>query len=466
MADSALTVRSNWLSRALQRMRLIRAVKEYDPGSDFIEDQAATPAFSMEASMEAMARFPTVHRCVSTIAADLGSRPLYATKGRGRDAKPLDSHPLIELLENPTPVGQTSGLQLRRQLYVDYALTGNAFLHATRRDLENIRPGRPPDMLFRVHPERCKPVMGAHGEAEQYEVGSGAVARYQAENIVHVRDASWSSDPRSLYGQSRIEVLRTLLQFEYSATRSMANKAKSGKPDLIVKPPKDMGILTDDQVREIGRHVQTFRRSAGGVWINGWGLDVEQVSWSPKDMEYPTGMELALKAVLMVMGVTPTRVGIDWSNYATANVQIRINWKERQSDALLFDDQLTRLARLWPDSEDVFIWHGFDDVEELAESMDQQIERAIKLRRDLGVPVADALAYVGLEDVPTDNLIDIDAPTVLSAPESTRGEVERRVRQVVQMLTEADSLDAGEVADLRGTLEEAMQGFVGEERAA
>src|SRR5687768_11937322 len=91
---------------------------------------AVHPGYPALQSMSTMARFPWVWTCVRAIAGDLAGLPLVAARlerlPNGKSRRVLVDDPALSLLA--TPGGGMTGYLLRKQLYADWSLTGNAFV--------------------------------------------------------------------------------------------------------------------------------------------------------------------------------------------------------------------------------------------------------------------------------------------------------------------------------------------------
>ena len=144
-----IIVKPGFLASLLRAVGLVKVDSdgkvEHSAGADFVEDMGFRGGYDPKAALSALAAFPWPYSCVQAISTDLSKVPLKAFRGRGADAEVLDSHPVLDLLEQPST--RVNGVLFRRQLYTDMVLTGNAFILIAG-------TGSEPTALIRLHPSR------------------------------------------------------------------------------------------------------------------------------------------------------------------------------------------------------------------------------------------------------------------------------------------------------------------------
>ena len=393
MADSSLALRDTWLTRVLRALKLVEVRPDgsttHIAGADFADGRSRAPGMSAINSMSALAAFPWVQASVSAIADDLSMLPMMATKGRGKSAEPLDDHPVLDLLEQPT--SRTSGVMLRRQLLTDLVLTGDAYL---------LVAGSPePAALIRLHPERVRIVPSADGQAAAYDYQqSGQTVRYGWEQVLHIRATSWEDGPQGLYGTGAIRALANDLTTEKKAADLAANSADTGRPTGVFSPSEDGDRWNKQQVGVLRDAFDKQMKGTGGALFMGGPVKYEAIGWSPRDMEYQATRALVREAVIASIGVTPTRIGLPSANFATAREQNRIYWTSLQARAALVDSALTRLARMFRGSEAVTVSHDFSSVEALQESRSDRQNR-VQAWWLMGIELSEAAALEGFDNI-------------------------------------------------------------------
>jgi len=368
-------------------MRLLDIVETPDSfvaGSDYVGEQGVAHGYDQLNAMSAMAAFPWVYSAVTTVAADLAGLPLQVL---GSDGEAIAEHPFLDLLAKPSSwMTQT---QLRQQLIIDRILTGNAYY---------LELGRP-DVIERLHPALVTIVPASNGAPRGYAYNlKGGRTVYAPDIVQHVRAASWSDTPKSMYGTGIIRPLANELAAELSAQRSAAQSADSGRPDLVVSPAGDTDRWNDKQVAKVSASIERMLRGkSGGVFVSGGAAKIDQLSWSPRDMEFVQQRTFNRDVLLAAAGVPPAVVGIPSANYATAQQQEANYWSRLKSLASSFDDAWTATATKLG-QPGVTVQHDFSGVAALQFDRTERLNR-VQAHVFLGVPLRTAYQVEGLGDV-------------------------------------------------------------------
>lgn len=382
--------------RAGARFGIIEAPETFEGGA-VAAGMPVAPEANLAVSMEAFAAFPWVFACAAAKAEDLASLPLRVVRGKGRNAERVDTHPVLDLLENPTR--GANGLIARQQRVIDHQLAGGAW------DLI-LWYGRQPRGLRRFHPEHTQARVDLAGTPDAW-IYSGAAApdTYSARTVLHYGRPSWEGDERSVFGTGAIRALHADLTSEGALAKRATLAAAAGRPTGLLQPrargPGDATpSLNPAQKTALIESVdKIFKQRSGGVAFLDAGLELIQLGWNPKDLEIVGLRGLTREAVLAVFGVPPTRVQLPEANYATADIGMAQYWRNLISLAATFDAQYTRLARAFPDSDDLRVEHDFSAVPALQADRTARLDRVQK-HVALGMRPADAYAYEGFDDAP------------------------------------------------------------------
>ncbi len=382
------------MARVLRALKLVEVRPDGDTshvaGADFADGRARSPGMSAINSMSALAAFPWVQASVSAVADDLSMLPIKVTKGRGKDAEPIEDHPVLDLLDQPT--SRMSGILMRRQLVTDLVLVGDAYLLVGM-------SGTEPAALIRLHPERVTVVPSADGQPAAYEYDEGGkVVRYGWDQVLHIRQVSWEDGPKGLYGNGAIRALANDLTTEKKAAELAANSADHGQPTGIFSPSAEGDTWSQQQIAVMRDAFDRKMSKQGAALFLGSGVSYQPLSWSPRDMEYQATRELVRQSVMASIGVPPTRIGLPSANYATAREQAKRYFESLKSKAALVDSALTRLARMFSDSADVHVSHDFSGVEALQESRDARVNR-VQSWWLMGIPLSEAAALEGFDEI-------------------------------------------------------------------
>jgi len=416
MGEEYLTVRPSWFTRLLRGVGLLPSGEvAFEAGADFAASQPAHPGYPKGDALSAYAAFPWVYSCVDAISSDLAGLPLMAVRGTGADAERLDSHPVLDLLAQPST--RVSAQLFRKQLITDYILTGDAYAL--------IAGEREPVALLRMIPQRVTVKPWADGQPGQYLYdSSGKTREYTFEEVLHLRSPSWEDDPSNLYGTGAVRPLDHDLRTELASIKSAEQTAKTGRPSGIISPSEPDAVWGKEQISRIRKGYERQMSGQSGLLILGGPAKFDSLQMTPRDLEFSQQREMTRSATLAVFSVPPTRVGLPTANYATAREQARVYWQTLQSRAAFIDVELTRLAQMFPGSESVRVVHDFSAVEALQES---RSDRVLRVRQwyDMGLSLADAAAFEGFEELPEQEFADeLDSMDGQPEPEADEAEAE------------------------------------------
>ena len=384
---------------------------EFKAGSDFINANSPLPGYDVREAMSSLGEFAWVVAGCNAIATDLSRLPLRASRGRGRGAKMLDDHPALKLIRRPA--SKTRMSLFRRQRMIDLLLAGYNGSLKVYGD-----PRRPPASLLRMHPFRMRVVAGTDGQIERYryEGYSQTIVEYDWKAVLSAQFASWEDNPSGLYGQGLIRPLRRELSLDRSLQMNAEKSAKKGRPDGIISPHTGgdgvASMWTPEQTKGFRKDLgEIFSSAHGGYAVLGRPTDVQRLGWSPTDLGSLEQRGFTRQTVMAVLGVPPVRMGLETANYATAQQQAEVYWGDTlQGLAELEDEEFTDLAREFPDSEDVEIWHDFNDVPALQRAQRERLDK-VTVHIVNGMAPKAAYKYEGFDDAPID-----EAPAPVVAP--------------------------------------------------
>jgi HK97 family phage portal protein len=342
----------------------------------------ASPRYPVNKSLSAMVANPWVWTAVQAISTDLSGLPLVAVK----DGKQLPSHWMLDLLKRPNP--QVSGLELRKQLYADFALARNAYLRVWRDG-----SGRP-FQLARIHPNKIQAL----------ELDDGLIAgwtltdtgkRLGLDEVLRIADISWTDDASVAYGQTVIEPLALGIQVDADVRKQAGKAARRGRLEMLLTPDGPLLAMPEEATRAIVEEYQTATETGRGVYVVGRNMKATPLSLTARDAEFAAISDRTRDEILAAFGVPEVRAGKPSANYGTAVQQMRTYWESRQHDAALFEAQWSRLA----EGEGVEIRHSFRQVAALQSSNTERLARVVTHISN-GMDPADAYVYEGFLDVP------------------------------------------------------------------
>ena len=401
-----LTTRPGFWSRLLRAVGLVKVDAktgkvDHSAGADFASDVGVRNPYDSKAALSALAAFPWPYACVQAISSDLSSLPIRVYRGKGADAEMLDTHPVLDLLDQPS--SRVGGLLFRRQLYTDFVLTGNAFVLLAGQ-------GDVPNSLLRLHPARMqiKPMTDGQPGLYQYDTGnSEAPGIYDHNQILHIRAPSWNDDPTNLWGTGAVQPLHHDLTTEKAQAALAARTAATGQVSGILSPKEEGDRWSKQQVTDLRRLYESQMQTGGSnVLILGGQAQFEKLAFTPREMEFAQVRDFVRSSTLAAFDCPPSRVGLPNTNYATAAAQARRFWEGLQGRSSIIDEQLTRLARMF--DPELTVRHDFSGVEALQESRTERLNR-VQTWAMMGVPLSEAAAYEGFDDLPFTSSDDIES---------------------------------------------------------
>ncbi|MFN3867624.1 MAG: phage portal protein [Hyphomicrobiaceae bacterium] len=322
-----------------------------------------------------------VYRSVRMIAEAAATIPLLLYEG----ATDLDSHPLLDLLANPS--AELTGTEFFESWYGYLLVSGNAYIEAVAVD------GRLRE-LHALRPDRMRVVPGRDGwpEGYDYTVGGNTVrlsgdVTDGVRRILHQRLFHPAND---YYGMSPIEAAASAIDIHNQAGKW--NKAlldNSARPSGALVYSSREGQLTDEQFERLKGELETgFQgaRKAGRPMLLEGGLDWKPLGMSPKDMDFVEARNAAAREIALALGVPPMLLGIPGDNtYSNYQEATRSLWRQtvlplvsRSAKALS-----TWLAPAWGDRLE--LRPDLDAIDALSSERDQlwsRLERSSFLTRD------------------------------------------------------------------------------------
>lgn len=310
-----------------------------------------------------------VYSCIQAIAQGAASVPwlLYQVNAKGERTE-VAAHELLKLLDKPNEF--TSRAELI-EAYAAYALiAGNSYL-----DMVSPRPGAAPLELWVYRPDRMKvmPSLTDYIGGYQYTVGDKQIP-LDAERIAHLKFFNPIDD---FYGLAPIEVAARGIDNDNAANAwnnsLLTNGARPGGA-LVTED-----VLTDAQFKNVKDSLEEHKgsKNAGKPLILEGGLKWQEMSLSPKDMDFIASKKWSVLEICAAFRVPPEIVGYGeqktYSNYAEAR-------KALYEDAVIpmldkIRDKLNNsLVPFYGDN--LYLDYNKDGIEALQENRDAVYKRA------------------------------------------------------------------------------------------
>jgi len=347
-----------------------------------------------------------VYRCITELGQAVGSIPWKVVYVEDSGVKvPLSRHPLEKLLNNPNPNQDRS--EFFATWIAHLSLAGNAYWEKTFVVDRITGTSRPVvKTLYHVRPDWIAPIPDPVSFIKGYEFRTrdGKMEKLKPFEITHFRYV----DPMNPYvGVSPMSAAARTIEIEDAAVRW--NKAildNYAVPGGILNVP-GQGVVAEER-KEIQEEIEREftgenRHRPMILW---GGMTWEQLSLSPKDMEFLEQRKINKYEICSILGVPPQIIGANedptYSNYSVARLSF---WED--TIIPLLDWLQTKinghLAIYW--GENIRAEYDISNVPAFRDSFAQLVTTA-KTLFDMSYPInlVNKRLGLGLEDVPWGNV--------------------------------------------------------------
>ncbi|MCE9567473.1 MAG: phage portal protein, partial [Planctomycetes bacterium] len=254
---------------------------------------------------------------------------------RGKDGKltKIIDHPLLDLLNAPNPA--QSGPEFRAWLTAYHQLAGNAFIFGNGIDPFRVN-GKPPKELQLLQPGKVKvkPGDGFFPSAYEYRPDASKLYTHPVDQITGrsaILQIKTFNPVNAWNGLSPLEPAAIGVDIHSGGQRWNKGLIENGaRPSgaLVVKASDgNQANLSEDQYQRLKEMIdQQFSgtRNAGRPMLLEGGLEWQEMSLSPKDMDFLEGKHSAARDIALAFGVPPQLLGIPgdstFNNYEMAKL--------------------------------------------------------------------------------------------------------------------------------------------------
>jgi HK97 family phage portal protein len=259
-----------------------------------------------------------VYACINIIAKSVASVPWYVYRqNRNGDWIQQQQHPLASLIDRPTPWHSRKDLMtgMIQHLY----LGGNS-LHT------KVRAGGAVVELWQLQPDWIKVFPSATDWIDRYEYNKdGIITPIDPKDIMHNKFL----DPANPYwGLAPLQAGARAVDIDVEAVRyqkvGLQNMAISDGVFTFDHP------LTQDQWNEARAMVREQHQgidNAHTPWVLGAGANWQQMSMTPKDIDFIESRKFTANEICSIFQVPPPMIGIlDKANYNNIETARKIFW--------------------------------------------------------------------------------------------------------------------------------------------
>ncbi len=331
-------------------------------------------------------------------------------RGAHKSLEPDLDHPVMLALKRPNPFQSQSQLMQMTHLWMD--IRGELFWVLTGPDGSPIKPGSFPDQIWPLGPDCFEPMFergfGGRligwwyrpprfmpewtGSSQRIPLRLDEVVQFKLPNI---------HDP--IRGMSRLRSVALQLEVDLSIDASTRNTIiNDSTPRGLIQT--DLPLSPEQQKEFVERweevHKGDLNRGRLGMLTDGFKF--EQISLTPIEMQFLERMRWDREAILAVMGVPPSVVGLsETTNYATALIQNRHFWDGKIIPLLKLEEDTIDERLFFMEGDDVLGMFDLSDIEALRAGHSDKITMATTLSGEkLHVPPRLAFDVVGLEIEP------------------------------------------------------------------
>lgn len=310
-----------------------------------------------------------VYRCISLNAHSVSRVPwLLYRRTRSGELIELTEHELLMIWNRPNPM--QSGQEYREAITAFQDLAGNAYtLKAgpkvgAPKELWPLRPDR-----VEVIPDRYEYVGGY-----KYTIDQINGVEYERQQVIHMKNFSAIND---YYGLSPIAVAARSIDQDNAANEwNTALLQNGGRPSGALVTDQTLSDPQFDRLQAQIEKKYSGARNAGRPMLLEGGLKWQEMSLSPKDMDWISNKKISLKEIAAAFGVPAELLGDSenktYSNYQEARFAYYTETVLPKLDKLQ-DKVNAELVPLF--GEDLVLKYDIDAIDALKENTDSLYTR-------------------------------------------------------------------------------------------
>lgn len=304
-----------------QKESQARIASSYNQVGQAVTTKANFAGFTQEGYQ----RNVMVFSCIQKIAQACASIEWEAyNKRKGGKPTELDTSPLLDLLHKPNPL--QSRQEFIEGLVAYLLLTGNSYIEANRPNEKAI-----PAELWTPCPNNMSVIPNALGYVGTYVYKSGSqIRKFPVDavtmkgNINHIK----TFHPTDLwFGMSPLEAaIVSLDQNNQVGKWNLALLQNSSVPSGVLQvertptnPSGGLAVEQRDQLRKEVAERYSGANNAGRPMLLEGGISWQQVSLSPKEMEWLNTKKVTAEDICLIYGVPPEIMGLGKTTYANYN---------------------------------------------------------------------------------------------------------------------------------------------------
>jgi HK97 family phage portal protein len=321
--------------------------------------------FDVNIGIDAYRKNVIVYRCVNLIAQSASHVPWLVMKHNSTEI--AKNHPIYSLLKKPNP--EKAGADFFSEIIASKLLFGNAYILST--SPHNL----PPREIYLLHSPATE-IIFDHNIPIAYKYNSVNGSKlYPIDKISRVSKVLHLKNYNPInqhYGLSCLDAASMPIELHLHATHWNSSLLKNGaRPSgaLIVKDSN--GYLSDEQFERLQNQLIdkfTGSSNSGRPLLLEGGLDWQEMSINPKDMDFIESKNSAAREIALAFGVPPQLLGIQGDNTYSNMQEARLALWEETLIPLLdkLSDSLGNWLSYWYQDE-ILIDFDRDSISALTE---------------------------------------------------------------------------------------------------
>ncbi|MDP3372557.1 MAG: phage portal protein [Candidatus Paracaedibacteraceae bacterium] len=268
------------------------------------------------------------YRCITVISRALSSVPWLLYKRDRHGEHELESHPLLTLLNSPSP--RQAGSSFMEEVVSYLLLSGNSYIEAI------LGGDGAPVALFPVRPDRVRIMPGKRGVPNSYHVRINETVRdftvdpmSGQSRILHIKLFHPMND---WYGLSPMEAAsKSIDQHNAVGGHNLALLNNGGRPSgaLMIKPNENGLGLSEGQRSSLRKDLKRAYEgsdNAGRVMVLEGDFEWREMGLTPKDLDFVEGKNMSAREICQAFGVAPMLAGVPgdatFANYREARFHL------------------------------------------------------------------------------------------------------------------------------------------------
>jgi len=277
---------------------------------DFIRDPKWSEKNYSSIAKESFMKNIVAYRAITLIAQSAASVPWRLHKISNNKKIEIKHHPILDLLHKPN--SRIAGAEFFEFIYSYKMISGNAYILAVgEKHPEELHILRPDAVQVVIEDGVLKGYSYNNGEGEVFYPINNLTGMSR---ILHIKNFHPLDE---IYGMSPIHAAQTSIdQHNQLSAWNQSLLQNGARPSgaIIVKSQNGSYTgLTDNQFERLKEeidHNYTSAANAGRPLLLEGGLEWQELSLSPKDMDFIEGKNSAARDIALALGVPPQLMGL------------------------------------------------------------------------------------------------------------------------------------------------------------